>query len=44
MVGVVALVGTGLGVYFPMAWLLGGVDREAFKSLLRRKRPYTDAG
>ena len=44
MVGVVALVGGGMAVYLPAVWLLGGTDREELKSLLRRRRPYTDAG
>jgi putative peptidoglycan lipid II flippase len=39
MVGVGAIVGTGLAVYFPAAWLLGGMDKEALKALLRRRRP-----
>jgi putative peptidoglycan lipid II flippase len=38
MVGVGAIVGTGLAVYFPAAWLLGGMDKEALKALLRRKK------
>jgi putative peptidoglycan lipid II flippase len=38
MVGVAAIVGVGLAVYFPAAWLLGGMDKEALKTLLRRKR------
>lgn len=44
MVGVLALVGGGMAVYFPLAWLLGGIDREAFMTLLRRKKPAADAG
>jgi putative peptidoglycan lipid II flippase len=44
LVGVAALVGGGMAVYFPAVWLLGGTDREELKSLLRRRRPYTDAG
>ncbi len=44
MVGVIAIVGTGMAVYFPLAWLLGGMDKEALKTLLRRKRPVEDAG
>jgi putative peptidoglycan lipid II flippase len=43
LAGVAALVGGGMAVYFPLVWVLGGTDREAFKSLLRRRRPYTDA-
>jgi putative peptidoglycan lipid II flippase len=43
MVGVAAIVGTGMAVYFPLAWLLGGLDKDAFKALLRRKRPGSDA-
>jgi putative peptidoglycan lipid II flippase len=38
MVGVGAIVGIGLAVYFPAAWLLGGMDKEALKTLLRRKK------
>jgi putative peptidoglycan lipid II flippase len=38
MVGVGAIVGTGLAVYFPAAWLLGGMDKEALKALVRRKK------
>jgi putative peptidoglycan lipid II flippase len=41
--GVVAIVGAGLIVYFPLVWVLGGTDREELRSLLRRRRPYTDA-
>ncbi len=41
LAAVAAIVGTGMAVYFPLAWFLGGVDREAFTSLLRRRRPAT---
>jgi putative peptidoglycan lipid II flippase len=44
MVGVAALVGGGMAVYFPAVWLLGGTDKEEIRSLFRRRRPYTDAG
>jgi putative peptidoglycan lipid II flippase len=44
LAGVIAIVGAGLIVYFPLVWILGGTDREELKSLLRRRRPYTDAG
>ena len=44
LVGVAALVGGGMAVYFPAVWVLGGTDREELKSLFRRRRPYTDAG
>ncbi|QIL02167.1 murein biosynthesis integral membrane protein MurJ [Sphingomonas sinipercae] len=44
LLGVIALVGVGMAVYFPLAWLLGGMDKDAFKTLLRRKRPVEDAG
>jgi putative peptidoglycan lipid II flippase len=33
-----ALVGSGMIVYFGVAWLIGGVDREAIASLRRRKK------
>jgi putative peptidoglycan lipid II flippase len=40
----VALVGGGMAVYFPLVWILGGTDREELKALVKRRRPYTDAG
>jgi putative peptidoglycan lipid II flippase len=43
LAGVIAIVVGGMLVYFPLVWILGGTDREAFKSLLKRRRPYTDA-
>jgi len=43
LAGVMAIVGGGMLVYFPLVWILGGTDREELKSLLRRRRPYTDA-
>ena len=42
LAAVVAIVGAGLVVYFPLVWVLGGTDREELKALLRRRRPYTD--
>jgi putative peptidoglycan lipid II flippase len=44
LAGVIAIVGAGLIVYFPLVWVLGGTDKEELRSLLRRRRPYTDAG
>ena len=44
LVGVAALVGAGMAVYFPLVWVLGGTDREELKNLFRRRRPYTDVG
>ena len=44
LAGVTAIVGGGMIVYFPLVWLLGGTDKEELRSLLRRRRPYTDAG
>jgi putative peptidoglycan lipid II flippase len=44
LVGVVALVGGGMAVYFPAVWFLGGTDKEELRLLLRRKRPVADAG
>jgi len=43
-VGVALLVGVGMAVYFPLVWVLGGVDRDAFKALIRRRRSVEDAG
>ena len=37
-------VGGGMAVYFPLVWLFGGVDKEALKTLIRRKKPVEDAG
>jgi putative peptidoglycan lipid II flippase len=44
LAGVMAIVGGGMIVYFPLVWFLGGTDKEELRSLLRRRRPYTDAG
>jgi putative peptidoglycan lipid II flippase len=44
LAGVTAVVAGGMIVYFPLVWILGGTDREELKALLRRRRPYTDAG
>jgi putative peptidoglycan lipid II flippase len=44
LAGVTAIVGGGMLVYFPLVWLLGGTDKEELRALLRRRRPYTDAG
>jgi putative peptidoglycan lipid II flippase len=44
IVGVAALVGGGMAVYFPLVWILGGTDKEELKALFKRRRPYTDAG
>jgi putative peptidoglycan lipid II flippase len=44
LAGVAALVSGGMVVYFPLVWVLGGTDKEELRSLLRRRRPYTDAG
>src|SRR5207237_6980385 len=37
LVGVVALVGSGLAVYFPMVWIIGGMDKDDINALLRRR-------
>src|SRR6476469_1810057 len=43
LAGVIAIVGGGMIVYFPLVWVLGGTDREELKLLLSRKRPTNDA-
>ena len=43
LIGVAGLVGTGMAIYFPLAWAIGGVDRDAFKQLLVRKKPAANA-
>jgi len=42
LAGVMAIVGGGMVVYFPLVWILGGTDRDELRSLLSRRRPYTD--
>ena len=37
LVGVAALVGSGLAVYFPMVWIIGGMDKDDINALLRRR-------
>ena len=44
LAGVLAIVGGGMAVYFPLVWMLGGTDKEELRALVRRRRPYTDAG
>jgi putative peptidoglycan lipid II flippase len=44
LIGVVALVGGGMAIYFPAVWVLGGTDKEELRALFRKRRPYTDAG
>ena len=44
LAGVIALVGGGMAVYFPVVWMIGGTDKDELRSLLKRRRPYTDAG
>lgn len=44
LAGVAAIVGGGMIVYFPLVWILGGTDKEELRALVRRRRPYTDAG
>jgi putative peptidoglycan lipid II flippase len=38
-VALAALVGTGGLVYFTVAWMIGGMDKQAIKDLRRRKAP-----
>ena len=38
LVGIVALVGGGMAVYFPLVWVLGGTDKEELLMLVRRKK------
>jgi putative peptidoglycan lipid II flippase len=37
--GLAALVGIGGLVYFTLAWLIGGIDRQAIRNLRRKKEP-----
>ena len=38
LVGTAALIGAGAAVYFALAWMTGGMDKEDLLVLLRRKR------
>ncbi len=38
-VGLTLIVGTGATVYFGVAWVIGGIDREDFRTLFRRSKP-----
>jgi putative peptidoglycan lipid II flippase len=38
MIAVVALVGAGFLVYFPVAWMIGAMDREDVMLLFKRKK------
>ena len=38
MIGVAALVGGGMAVYFPLVLLLGGTDTTELKALIRRRK------
>ncbi|MEO7865960.1 MAG: murein biosynthesis integral membrane protein MurJ [Sphingomicrobium sp.] len=37
LVGVAALVGGGMAVYFPLVWMLGGTDKDELRALLSRR-------
>jgi putative peptidoglycan lipid II flippase len=39
VVGLAALVGIGGAVYFAVAWLIGGIDRQAIRDLKRKREP-----
>jgi putative peptidoglycan lipid II flippase len=39
LAGLVVLVGLGLVVYFGVAWVIGGIDKQALADLRRRKAP-----
>jgi putative peptidoglycan lipid II flippase len=34
--GLSVIVGTGAALYFGIAWLIGGIDRDDFRALFRR--------
>ena len=37
LVGVGALIAAGMAVYFPLVWLIGGMDKEDIQALVRRR-------
>ena len=38
LIGVGALVGTGIAVYFAIAWVIGGMNKDDFRDLVKRGR------
>nr|MBA3729960.1 polysaccharide biosynthesis C-terminal domain-containing protein [Sphingomonas sp.] len=42
LLGVAALVGVGGAVYFTVAWVIGAMNRDDVRILLRRKAPASD--
>ncbi|MEO8176477.1 MAG: murein biosynthesis integral membrane protein MurJ [Sphingomicrobium sp.] len=44
LAGVIAIVGGGMAVYFPLVWLFGGTDKDELRTLLKRRKPTADAG
>jgi putative peptidoglycan lipid II flippase len=43
LIGVAALVGSGLAVYFPLVWLIGGMDKDDINALLKRRKKGSDS-
>ena len=39
ILGLGLIVGTGAVLYFGIAWIIGGIDRDDFKTLFRRAKP-----
>jgi len=37
LIGVGALISAGMAVYFPLVWLIGGMDKEDIQALIRRR-------
>jgi putative peptidoglycan lipid II flippase len=44
VMGLAVIVGTGGVLYFGIAWLIGGIDREDFKTLFRRSPAIREGG
>ena len=42
VIGLGIIVGTGAVLYFGIAWLIGGIDRDDFRTLLRRSPAITE--
>jgi putative peptidoglycan lipid II flippase len=44
LIGVGALIGSGMAVYFPIVWIIGGMGKEDIQALLRRRgKPGSDS-
>jgi putative peptidoglycan lipid II flippase len=43
LIAVGLVIGVGLAIYFPLAWMIGGMDREDVLILFRKKQAEAEA-